>query len=259
MMISCRILTFVLLLLSLSALLSACADVPTAPDEYAQFKANNDPMEPMNRAIFDVNDFLDQLLIRPLAELYRFTIPSVLRDRISGIVLNMKEPVIFVNNVLQGEFGRAGTTLERFGLNTTIGVGGMWDVAGKWEGLYQQTGDFGQTLYVWGFNDGPYTVLPIFGPSSMRDKIGLAVDLLLSPWQYLAYIEGGPAAFAYFEVASLGADRIIKREKNIESLDALQQGSLDYYAEIRSVYRQYRAKQIGSEPAQALPKYEDNE
>src|SRR5258708_33615439 len=98
------------LLLALSFMLSACADIPTSPAEKAEFEAPNDPLEPMNRVIFDVNDFLDRLLIRPLAELYRATIPPGIRDRVAGIVTNMKEPVIFANNVMQGEFGKAGTT-----------------------------------------------------------------------------------------------------------------------------------------------------
>src|ERR1700681_1020246 len=110
-----------LFLLSAPALLSACADMPKTPDEQAEFKATNDPLEPMNRSTFDVNDFIDRLLILPLADLYRATIPPHLRDRVAGIVTNMKEPVIFANNLMQGEFDRAGPTLERFAINTTIG------------------------------------------------------------------------------------------------------------------------------------------
>src|SRR5580698_4608931 len=110
------------LLLALSFTLAACADIPTSPAERAEFEATNDPLEPMNRVIFDVNDFLDRLLIRPLAELYRATIPPGIRDRVAGIVTNMKEPVIFANNLLQGEFSKAGTTLARFAINTTAGV-----------------------------------------------------------------------------------------------------------------------------------------
>lgn len=219
-----RSFVFVFLLLTLP-LLSACATVPTTPDERAQFEETNDPMEPLNRAVFDVNDFIDRLLFRPLAELYRLTTPSFLRNRISGIVLNMKEPVIFANNLMQGKLNKAGITLARFGINTTAGIGGMWDVAGHWEDLAPQTGDFGQTLFVWGFGDGPYTVLPFFGPSSLRDKIGLVVDTALSPWQYLAAL-GGTATFIDYEITSFAATALIKREQNIESVDALREGSI---------------------------------
>jgi phospholipid-binding lipoprotein MlaA len=242
------------LVLTISGL-TACADVPTSPAERAEFEATNDPLEPMNRAVFDVNDFLDRLLIRPLAELYRATIPPGIRDRIAGIVTNMKEPVIFANNLLQGEFEKAGTTLARFSINTTAGVAGMWDIAND-VGLYQQTGDFGQTLYVWGINEGPYIVIPLYGPSNIRDGIGLGVDTVTSPWQYLADM-GGNGTSNRFEIASFGADGLVRREQNIEGLDALRAGSLDFYAQMRSVYRQYRAKQLGGQPTTDLPKFED--
>jgi phospholipid-binding lipoprotein MlaA len=236
--------------------LSGCADVPTSSEDYARFKEINDPLEPMNRVVFDVNDFLDQLLLLPIAELYRFLLPSIIRDRVTDIVLNSKEPVIFVNNILQGQFQRAGTTFERFAINTTLGVGGMWDVAGDWYDEPQQTGDFGQTLYVWGVKEGPYTVLPLLGPSNFRDKVGLLVDLLLSPWAYLTYVNS-PGIFVDYEAIFFGTNLLIKREQNIETLDMLRRGSVDYYAEIRSVYRQYRAKQIG-EPATPEPNFDEN-
>ena len=237
------------------ALLSACADMPKTPAEQAEFRATNDPLEPMNRTTFDVNDFLDRLLIRPLAELYRATIPPGLRDRIAGIVTNMKEPVIFANNMMQGEFDRAGTTLERFAVNTTIGGAGMFDIARTW-GDYQKMGDFGQTLSVWGINAGPYLVLPLFGPSNFRDAVGLGVDTVMSPWGYLAAM-GGNGTSNRFEIASFSADGIVRREQNIEALDVLRSGSLDFYAQMRSVYRQYRDKQLGHQSTAGMPKFED--
>ncbi|MDP9126646.1 MAG: VacJ family lipoprotein [Pseudomonadota bacterium] len=253
-----RPLAFALLLLCTPILLAGCADVPKTPAEHAEYVATNDPLEPMNRTIFDVNDFLDRLLLRPLAELYRVTIPPGLRDRIAGIVSNMKEPVIFANNLLQGEFGRAGKTAERFGMNTTVGVGGMWDVASSWAGIYQQTGDFGQTLAVWDVGSGPYLVLPLFGPSNFRDAVGLGVDSVMSPWQYVVQASGaGHVIQNEFEISSFAGDGIVRREQNIEALDALRAGSLDFYAQMRSVYRQYRDKQLGDQSTSGLPKFED--
>lgn len=246
---------FAVALLAAPLLLSACADMPKSAEERAEYTATNDPLEPMNRTIFDVNDFLDRLLIRPLAELYRVTVPQPLRDRIAGIVSNMKEPVIFANNLLQGEFSRAGTTLERFATNTTVGVGGMWDVADHW-GMHQQMGDFGQTLYAWGVNPGPYLVLPFFGPSNIRDAIGLGVDSVMSPWGYIVRINSNDAENA-FTIASLTAEGLTKREQNIEALDALHEGSLDFYAQMRSVTRQYRDKQLGAPSASQMPKFDD--
>jgi phospholipid-binding lipoprotein MlaA len=243
------------LLLALPTLLSACADMPKTPAEQAEAKAVNDPIEPINRTIFDVNDFLDRLLIRPLAELYRNTVPPPIRDRIAGITNNMKEPVIFANNLLQGEFGKATTTFERFGTNTFLGGAGMFDVATDW-GMPQQTGDFGQTLNVWGIHEGPYLVLPLFGPSNFRDAIGLGVDSVMSPWGYLAY-DGGTGTGNRFEIASISADGLTRREQSIEAMDALKSGSLDFYAQMRSVYRQYRAKQLGDQPTNDMPKFED--
>lgn len=244
----------VLLLLSLE--LTACAEMPNTPAERQEFLATNDPLEPMNRTIFDVNDFLDRLLIRPLAELYRVTIPPGIRDRIAGIVGNMGEPVIFANNLLQGDVSKAGTTLARFGVNTTLGIGGMFEVANHF-GLYEQNGDFGQTLASWGINEGPYLVLPLFGPSNFRDALGLGVDMAMSPWQYLAAM-GGQGTYNRFTYSSFAADGLTRREQNIEPLDALKSGSLDFYAQMRSVYRQYRTKQLGGQSTVDMPKFEDD-
>ncbi len=243
------------LFLTAPLLLAGCADLPKTPEEQAEYQATNDPLEPMNRVVFDVNDFLDRLLLRPLAELYRVTIPPGLRDRVAGIVSNMKEPVIFANNLLQGEVTRAGTTLERFAANTTLGAGGMWDVASAW-GAYQQVGDFGQTLSVWGISAGPYLVLPLFGPSNIRDALGLGVDSVMSPWGYLADL-GGNGTRNRFEIAYIGGEGLVKREQNIEAIDALREGSLDFYAQMRSVYRQYRAKQIGHQSTAGMPRFEE--
>lgn len=245
-----------ILLLSLPVILSACADLPKSPEAQAEAKLTNDPLEPMNRTIFDVNDFLDRLLIRPLAELYRATVPPGLRDRVANVVSDMKEPVIFANDLLQGRLNSAGTSLERFGINTTLGVAGMWDVATGWD-LQQQTGDFGQTLSSWGIKEGPYLVLPLFGPSNFRDAIGLGVDSVMSPWGHIAAL-GGNGVENRVNFSYLGADGLTQREQNIEPLDALREGSLDFYAQMRSVYRQYRDKQLGtSNGPNSLPKFED--
>ena len=240
-----RLVLAVLLLSPLS--LAACADMPkdTTP-KHEDPVSSNDPIEPVNRVVFDVNDFLDRLLFRPLAELYRATIPPPLRDRIADILANMNEPVVFANNLMQGEFTRAGTTIERFGINTTVGLGGSWDWATGW-GMQQQQGDFGQTLAVWGAGEGPYLVLPLFGPSNIRDAIGMGVDMVMTPWQYIARIDG-QGTEDRLDYISFVAQGIVKREQNIEGLDALKEGSVDFYAQMRSVYHQYRQKQIGGAP-----------
>jgi phospholipid-binding lipoprotein MlaA len=243
--------------LALVALISfsGCSSLPQSAAEKAEYRATNDPFEPVNRVIFDVNDFMDRLLIRPLAELYRITVPPPLRDRIAGIIKNMSEPVIFANNLLQGEGTRAGTTAARFLVNTTIGVGGMFEVANDLK-LPRQSGDFGETLYVWGLPEGPYIVLPLFGPSNVRDAIGLGVDSVMSPWKYVVAYDGN-AAENVFMASDMLVGGIVKREENIEALDALREGSLDFYAQLRSVYRQHRAKQLGAPLPTGMPAYED--
>lgn len=235
--------------------LSACSSLPQSKADRADAAAANDPIEPVNRAIFDVNDFLDRLLIRPIAELYRVMVPPPLRDRVASILRNMGEPVIMANNLMQGEFSHAGTTISRFFINTTLGVGGMFEVASDY-GLQRQQGDFGQTLHVWGAGEGPYLVLPLFGPSNVRDAIGLGVDTVMSPWKY-AVSYGDTQIEDTFAIVDAAASGITRREANIEGYDALREGSLDFYAQMRSVYRQYRAKQLGAPLASQTPVFED--
>lgn len=237
--------------------LSACSSMPKSADEHYQASLDNDPVEPLNRAIFDVNDFLDRLLIRPMADIYRRITPSELRDRVSSILRNMSEPVVMANSLLQGEVTNAGTSLARFFVNSTAGVGGIFEVAED-AGLKRQTADFGQTLDVWGAGEGPYLVLPFFGPSNLRDTAGLVVDSLMSPWKY-AVSFGDTVIEDAFAVASMGATGLSRREANLDGLDALREGSIDFYAQMRSVYRQYRAKQLGSPIVNQLPNFDDED
>lgn len=237
-------------LILLPAMLAGCADVPQSPEAKAEAAAVNDPLESVNRVTFDVNDFMDRLLIRPLTELYRFAMPDYLRERIANILSNMGEPVVFANALMQGRTDAAETTVERFLTNTTVGVGGVFDVATDWH-MPAQSADFGQTLSGWGVASGPYLVLPLFGPSNFRDALGLGVDMVMSPWQYLAGI-GGNGTQDRYDYSDFAADGLTRRDQNLEGYDALRSGSLDFYAEMRSVYRQYRDKQLGvktSEPS----------
>jgi phospholipid-binding lipoprotein MlaA len=235
--------------------LAACASEPTDPSARAEFQATNDPFEPTNRFIFDLNDFLDRLLIAPLAGLYQVTVPPPLRDRLANIVGNMSEPVVLANNLMQGEFGKAETTTERFLTNTLLGVGGTFEVANDF-GLLRQQGDFGQTLSVWGFGEGPYMVLPLFGPSNLRDAIGLGVDTVLSPWKY-AVANGGSQARTVFSYTDLGVNALVRREAVLDAYDSLKEGSLDFYAQMRSIYRQHRAKELGQPAPEGTPTFED--
>jgi phospholipid-binding lipoprotein MlaA len=249
-----RIMLAVALFAGLS--LSACATAPSNQAELAEFRAMNDPLEPANRVIFDVNDFLDRLIAAPLAGLYRVTVPPPLRDRLANLLSNMSEPVILANNLMQGEFKRAEATLGRFAANTTLGVGGIFEVANGL-GLQQQRGDFGQTLHVWGVSSGPYLVLPLFGPSNVRDTVGLIADTFMSPWKYVTGLSSNDIRNKYV-YSDMGASALVRREAVMDSYSALREGSLDFYSQMRSVYRQHRAKQLG-DTQPILPQFDDYE
>jgi phospholipid-binding lipoprotein MlaA len=222
------------------ALLAGCATPPSDPAALADFKATNDPLEPMNRSIFEVNQFLDRALIKPLALGYRFVFPQFSRDMVRHFLDNLGEPVIFANNVLQGEWKLANDTAARFFVNSTFGLGGVIDLASMTE-LPRQSGDFGQTLYAWGISDGPYLVLPILGPSNPRDTTGMVVDGIADPWGYLADAYGAAVVAGISRFAAKGID---ERERNIETVDELQRNAIDFYAQLRSLSRQHRASEL---------------
>jgi phospholipid-binding lipoprotein MlaA len=221
---------------------SGCATAPTDPTERAAFEATNDPWEPVNREIFAFNQVADKYVIRPVAIGYRDVVPEFARNRIRDFLDNLNEPVIFMNNMLQGEGGRAAKTVSRFVINSTVGVGGFYDVLGA-NGVPQESGDFGQTLYRWGVPPGPYLVLPILGPSDPRDAIGkYGVDGLADPFNRL--VDGtiyNEPTLVYVREGVWGIDL---RSRNIETLDQLERDSLDFYAKMRSVWRQYRDAEL---------------
>jgi phospholipid-binding lipoprotein MlaA len=236
--------------LAVLALLGACATPPADPAARAEFEQLNDPLEPANRYIFEVNRFLDIMLIRPWADTYRRVVPEYGQHRVSSVLNNMGEPINFANEVLQGRFEDSFTTVGRFLLNSTVGLGGLFDVATE-VGLEEKNGDFGQTLYTWGFPEGPYLVLPLFGPSNPRDGIGMGVDTVADPVSY-SFRMGG---FSEANWGRTGASAIDKRAEFIEPLDALERTSIDYYAQLRSMARQHRAKQLGGELS-PMPSYD---
>jgi phospholipid-binding lipoprotein MlaA len=233
--------------------LAGCATPPRDPAALAAFKAVNDPLEPLNRKTFAFNQRVDRIVLKPIAKGYRRAIPRAGRDGIRNFIRNLHEPIVLVNNLLQGEFKRAGTTVGRFVANSTLGLAGVMDFAGR-HGLKQQTGDFGQTLFVWGVQDGPYLVLPVMGPSNPRDAVGMGVDLFTNPFLYLT------PHFKYktsLTVSETAIDGIDERSRNIDTLDEVERETIDFYAALRSLYRQNRAADLQhGEPAPA-PKVED--
>jgi phospholipid-binding lipoprotein MlaA len=237
------------LVIAALATLGACATPPSDPAARAEFVATNDPLEPMNRDIFEFNLFLDRWLIKPVAQGYRAVFPQFVRDTIRNFLHNLGEPVIFANDMMQGEWAIANLTAARFFINSTFGVGGLIDFAGQ-TGVPRQTGDFGQTLYAWGSPEGPYLVLPIFGPSNPRDAIGLGVDSVMDPFGYLAGAYGAANTVTLSRFAASGIDL---RSRNIETLDDLQRNAIDFYAELRSLYRQHRASDLNHGRSTPMP------
>jgi phospholipid-binding lipoprotein MlaA len=226
---------------------------PVVTTQQVQGDDTNDPFEGSNRFFFGVNQVLDDLLLRPVAVVYRAVLPDFARNGVRNFLNNLNSPVIFANDLLQGEGDRAGDTLIRFGINSTIGVGGLIDVAKDLGHPYHDE-DFGQTLAVWGVEDGPYFYFPLMGPSSARDFTGFVVDRGFDP---LTYVNWGDDDLEYVPVARTVLNVIDLRSRNIETLDDIERSSVDYYASIRSLYRQSRADAIrNGAPSQDLPDFE---
>lgn len=214
---------------------AGCATPPADPEALEAYKEANDPLEPMNRAVFDLNQGFDRNLLKPAATGYRDFFPDGVRSSVNNALHNLRSPVIFANDIMQGEAGRAAETLVRFVVNSVLGIAGLFDVAGGY-GLERHNEDFGQTLAVWGFEEGFYLMLPVFGPSNPRDTVGLVVDSFIDPIGYIA-----PFAFRFSRSAVEGID---KRADVLEVLDELERTSVDFYATIRSLYRQRRADEV---------------
>ncbi len=222
----------------------AHAQAPVA-DDTSDVDVVNDPLESINRAIFEINLFIDGILIKPLALLYRDLVPPEVRTGVHNALANLRSPVTLVNDLLQGETDRAGATVKRFFVNSTVGLGGVLDVASDL-GIESHREDFGQTLAVWGSGEGFYLVLPILGPSNPRDLLGLIADGFIDPFTYVAPTEA--------LVARTVVRGIDERETVIEPLDEIQQTSLDFYATLRSLYRQRRNDEIrNGRPAPVVP------
>jgi len=168
------------------ALVAGCASAPkNDPEALAEFQKLNDPAEPLNRDIFNFNKGLDDAAIKPVTAAYRAVAPETVRRGVHNFLNNLRTPVILANDLLQGELRRAGITLTRFAINSTIGVLGFSDQASGM-GFDFHNEDFGQTLAVWGVSEGPYLMLPILGPSNPRDAVGFVIDFFFDPINYWA-------------------------------------------------------------------------
>lgn len=232
-----------ILIIVLCLFLFSCAKRPPEdnPEALLAYEEANDPLEPMNRSIFAFNNLFDDVILEPTARLYRMWGPPDIRDGISNFVKNWREPVTFVNDTLQAEPKRAGISASRFLINSTFGLLGIFDTATKW-GIEHHSEDFGETFAVWGVPDGPFLMLPFLGPSNARDFSGFVVDFFLDPVSLWLQHKN----WTYVRYGRLALRGLIYREENLETLDDLSKSSTDFYATIRSSYRQLRLYEINN-------------
>ena len=205
----------------------------------------NDPFESVNRNIFKFNNNLDDYFFKPVAKGWR-NIPDIPRKPLTNLATTAKTPISLANAVLQLNKQSIGNIIGRFLINMTLGLGGLFDVASTdaFGNMTEVEEDFGQTLAVWGVPDGPYVMLPIFGPSSVRDAFGLGVDTITNPLSF-GYRMNGIGLEA--RLSGPVVRGVSTREKYLDYLDEMKEGSLDFYATMRSLYRQKRRKDISGE------------
>jgi phospholipid-binding lipoprotein MlaA len=221
--------------------LSGCATKPPAsdPDALAEYRETNDPLEPTNRVFYAINNGLDTVILKPVAQAYRYVVPAPVRTGIHNVLVNLGTPVTLGNDILEAKPRRAGDTLMRFVINSTVGVAGIFDVADKW-GYPAHDADFGVTMALWGMPSGPFLFLPILGPSSPRDAVGFGVDMAGDPFTWVGKgIEVTALKWTKTVISAVDA-----RERVLDALDEIKKTALDPYATFRSLYRQHRESQI---------------
>jgi len=228
-------------------MLGGCATPPPADadaDEISEWKANNDPLEPMNRAMFAVNQAVDKAVIKPVAQGYQTVVPVFGRQRVHDFITNLRSPVILANDLMQGEPDLAAQTFSRFFMNTGFGIAGLFDVATE-GGIPFHDQDFGLTLARWGVGEGPYLVLPLLGPSNPRDATGIVAEWVSDPFNI--YMDNtGREWLVWTRAGVAGLD---KRQGLLDSLDDVERNSVDYYAALRTLYRQQRAQKLNNAKA----------
>ncbi len=252
------------LLLILCVICSACASRPNSGQRVQTTTAavqNVDPLEPYNRSVMKLNSGLTKIIIKPVVTLYRALLPKPLRHGIANISANAKSPLVFAHDVLQGEGTRAAETLGRFLMNSTVGIGGTFDVAAK-AGVPPHDEDAGQTFAVWGIPSGPYLMLPLLGPSNVRDTFGFAADIFADPLRYVLRSQTVPIGFGVPTGTGVGvrsstndvrgdigtgllvASILSRLDENIDRLYELQRGAVDPYVALREAFRQYHQVEI---------------
>jgi phospholipid-binding lipoprotein MlaA len=217
----------------------------SAPQAAAGAKefADDDPFEGLNRGIFAVNRGLDIAVIRPLARGYQTAVPDGVRDSVRNFISNLGAPVDFLNSLLQGKVSDAGHVFGRFLTNTVLGVGGLFDPASDF-GVTKVDADFGQTLGHYGVGTGPYLVLPLMGPSDLRDALGGGVDMVADPVPETLFPHQSRMSWQGARYATMGIDF---RAQNMAFIDDIFENSVDPYTTFKSFYLQRRAHLVGED------------
>lgn len=208
-----------------------------SPDQIDQTAIVDDPLEDVNRSVFRFNRDVDQYIIKPVAEGYKAILPQPMRESIHSFLSNLGAPVVFFNDVLQLDGDRAMDTLARFLINTTLGLGGIFDPAAEVFEINHHVEDFGGTLGTYGVGGDPYIILPILGPSNPRDMVGMIVDILADPVDYIAHARTHHADDLTY--ARFGVEATEKRVEADEVLRRIDK-ALDPYVLMRSIYTQNR-------------------
>lgn len=222
-----------------------------APDHAAdESKDAKDPFEKSNRSALESSRKFNQSVIYPIADAYQESVPEPVRDSISNFTSNLNEPVIFANEILQLRLKAAATTTGRFLVNSTIGLGGLFDVAAE-QNMPKQTGDFGQTLYVWGVHESPYVVLPILGPTNVRDAIGSGIEMAATAVP-TGGVMGAKLANSVSNIGNVGtALAPLSSLDKVGELRELEKGSVDFYSMLRSVVTQKRQAELDGAVAES--------
>lgn len=223
--------------LLLLVVVSGCATTPGG-----QRLAERDPLENFNRSVWDFNMAADRYALKPAASVYTTVTPTAARRGVRNVLNNADEPISFFNALLQGKVGKALHTLGRFVVNTTIGVGGLADHATSM-GLEERPEDFGQTLAVWGVNAGPYIVLPLFGPSTLRDLVGFGTEQFADPSRIALRKYSGLSRTERYGITALEAVNLRVTIMGAGA-DTMLNTSLDPYATARTAFLQLRHSQI---------------
>ena len=213
----------------------------------------NECFEKFSRGTLKFNQGLDKAIFKPIAKGYR-ALPVPIRLGTSNVVENLRSLLTLSNNILQGDLKEAGNTAGRFAINTTVGILGVFDPATKIGLQKKSREDFGQTLGVWGAETGCYFVLPVLGPTTVRDTAGLVGNVFVDPVYQLTHntetdiVVGNDNLQEHNYYIYKGTDAVDFRSKNIETIDSLEKNSIDFYASVKSLYLQNRAQKISNVP-----------